>query len=163
MNSVVRVSVLAVTLPGLCGLTGCGASGQPTTATETTSVAPETPAAKKPMAATGTPVQHTRYIALSGYRMNHGAIELVAHDGDITSGGGEQALFDTVGSPWSPRLDGKAAITVTAPLGDGEESSPVGVAVFLEALKKHAAKMPVFTYHLNADGWIDRLDEVFMP
>ncbi|MBP5889322.1 hypothetical protein [Streptomyces scabiei] len=104
-------------------------------------------------------------IAVYRYTPEGGFLSLIVKHGNWGCGtpDSDGAPFETVGKETFIPLDQAADITVTNPVVESTENQPIGVQEFLDWLEDHPDSGLVFTYHLGADGSIDRLDEVFTP
>jgi hypothetical protein len=104
-------------------------------------------------------------IAVYRYTPEGGFLSLIVKHGNWGCGtpDSDGAPFETVGKETFIPLDQAADITVTNPIVESTENQPIGVQEFLDWLEAHPDSGLVFTYHLGADGSIDRLDEVFTP
>ncbi|MFE7767681.1 hypothetical protein [Streptomyces sp. NPDC057438] len=104
-------------------------------------------------------------IAVYRYTPEGGFLSLIVKHGNWGCGtpDSDGAPFETVGKETFIPLDQAADITVTDPIVESTENQPIGVQEFLDWLEAHPNSGLVFTYHLGADGSIDRLDEVFTP
>ncbi|MGW7268734.1 hypothetical protein [Streptomyces sp. NPDC054842] len=104
-------------------------------------------------------------IAVYRYTPEGGFLSLIVKHGNWGCGSPDTdgAPFETVGKETFIPMDQAADITVTNPIVESTENQPIGVQEFLDWLEAHPNSGLVFTYHLGADGAIDRLDEVFTP
>ncbi len=104
-------------------------------------------------------------IAVYRYTPEGGSLSLIVKYGNWGCGtpDSDGAPFETVGEETYLPMDQAADITVTNPIVESTENQPIGVQEFLDWLEAHPNSGLVFTYHLGADGAIDRLDEVFTP
>ncbi|OQR63545.1 hypothetical protein B6E66_14350 [Streptomyces maremycinicus] len=104
-------------------------------------------------------------IAVYRYTPEGGSLSLIVKYGNWGCGtpDSDGAPFETVGKETYLPMDQAADITVTNPIVESTENQPIGVQEFLDWLEAHPNSGLVFTYHLGADGAIDRLDEVFTP
>ncbi|MEH0638170.1 hypothetical protein QBA35_33560 [Streptomyces bottropensis] len=104
-------------------------------------------------------------IAVYRYTPEGGSLSLIVKHGNWGCGtpDSDGAPFETVGKETFIPMDQAADITVTNPIVESTENQPIGVQEFLDWLEAHPDSGLVFTYHLGADGSIDRLDEVFTP
>ncbi|MEU1043431.1 hypothetical protein [Streptomyces sp. NPDC005907] len=104
-------------------------------------------------------------IAVYRYTPEGGSLSLIVKHGNWGCGSPDSdgAPFETVGKETFIPMDQAADITVTNPIVENTENQHIGVQEFLDWLEAHPNSGLVFTYHLGADGAIDRLDEVFTP
>ncbi|KRD19961.1 MULTISPECIES: hypothetical protein [unclassified Streptomyces] len=104
-------------------------------------------------------------VAVYRYTPEGGSLSLIVRHGNWGCGtpDSDGAPFETVGKETYIPMDQAADITVTNPIVESTENQPIGVQEFLDWLEAHPDSGLVFTYHLGADGAIDRLDEVFTP
>ncbi|MEU0031072.1 hypothetical protein [Streptomyces sp. NPDC006335] len=104
-------------------------------------------------------------IAVYRYTPEGGSLSLIVKHGNWGCGSPDSdgAPFETVGKETFIPMDQAAYVTVTNPIVESTENQPIGVQEFLDWLEAHPHSGLVFTYHLGADGAIDRLDEVFTP
>ncbi|MFE1839877.1 hypothetical protein [Streptomyces sviceus] len=104
-------------------------------------------------------------IAVYRYTPEGGSLSLIVKHGNWGCGAPDSdgAPFETVGKETFIPMDQAAYVTVTNPIVESTENQPIGVQDFLDWLEAHPNSGLVFTYHLGADGAIDRLDEVFTP
>ncbi|MEU5122644.1 hypothetical protein [Streptomyces asoensis] len=104
-------------------------------------------------------------IAVYRYTPEGGSLSLIVKYGNWGCGtpDSDGAPFETVGKETFVPMDQAAYVTVTNPIVESTENQHIGVQEFLDWLEAHPNSGLVFTYHLGADGAIDRLDEVFTP
>jgi hypothetical protein len=104
-------------------------------------------------------------VAVYRYTPEGGFLSLIVKHGNWGCGtpDSDGAPFETVGKETFIPMDQAAYVTVTNPIVESTENQPIGVQEFLDWLEAHPNSGLVFTYHLGADGAIDRLDEVFTP
>jgi hypothetical protein len=104
-------------------------------------------------------------VAVYRYTPEGGSLSLIVKHGNWGCGSPDSdgAPFETVGKETFIPMDQAAYVTVTNPIVESTENQPIGVQEFLDWLEAHPNSGLVFTYHLGADGAIDRLDEVFTP
>ncbi|RRR87056.1 hypothetical protein EHS43_02435 [Streptomyces sp. RP5T] len=104
-------------------------------------------------------------VAVYRYTPEGGSLSLIVKHGNWGCGtpDSDGAPFETVGKETFIPMDQAAYVTVTNPIVESTENQPIGVQEFLDWLEAHPNSGLVFTYHLGADGAIDRLDEVFTP
>ncbi len=104
-------------------------------------------------------------IAVYRYTPEGGFLSLIVKHGNWGCGtpDSDGAPFETVGKETFIPMDQAAYVTVTTPIVESTENQHIGVQEFLDWLEAHPNSGLVFTYHLGADGAIDRLDEVFTP
>jgi hypothetical protein len=104
-------------------------------------------------------------VAVYRYTPEGGSLSLIVKHGNWGCGtpDSDGAPFETVGKETFIPMDQAAYVTVTNPVVESTENQPIGVQEFLDWLEAHPNSGLVFTYHLGADGAIDRLDEVFTP
>ncbi|MGW1274356.1 hypothetical protein ACWD5A_37880, partial [Streptomyces sp. NPDC002491] len=104
-------------------------------------------------------------IAVYRYTPEGGSLSLIVRHGNWGCGtpDSDGAPFETVGKETFIPMDQAADITVTNPIVESTENQPIGVQEFLDWLEANPNSGLVFTYHVGADGAIDRLDEVFTP
>ncbi|MFE3032549.1 hypothetical protein ACFXKY_12975 [Streptomyces canus] len=104
-------------------------------------------------------------VAVYRYTPEGGSLSLIVKHGNWGCGtpDSDGAPFETVGKETFIPMDQAAYVTVTNPIVESTENQPIGVQEFLDWLESHPNSGLVFTYHLGADGAIDRLDEVFTP
>ncbi|MDQ0585597.1 hypothetical protein [Streptomyces rishiriensis] len=104
-------------------------------------------------------------VAVYRYTPEGGSLSLIVKYGNWGCGSPDSdgAPFETVGKETYLPMDQAADVTVTNPIVESTENQPIGVQEFLDWLEAHPNSGLVFTYHLGADGAIDRLDEVFTP
>ncbi|MFF7946575.1 hypothetical protein [Streptomyces griseorubiginosus] len=104
-------------------------------------------------------------VAVYRYTPEGGSLSLIVKYGNWGCGSPDSdgAPFETVGKETFIPMDQAADVTVTNPIVESTENQPIGVQEFLDWLEAHPNSGLVFTYHLGADGAIDRLDEVFTP
>jgi hypothetical protein len=104
-------------------------------------------------------------VAVYRYTPEGGSLSLIVKHGNWGCGSPDSdgAPFETVGKETFIPMDQAAYVTVTNPIVESTENQPLGVQEFLDWLEAHPNSGLVFTYHLGADGAIDRLDEVFTP
>jgi hypothetical protein len=104
-------------------------------------------------------------VAVYRYTPEGGSLSLIVKHGNWGCGSPDSdgAPFETVGKETFIPMDQAAYVTVTDPIVESTENQPIGVQEFLDWLEAHPNSGLVFTYHLGADGAIDRLDEVFTP
>ncbi|MEU5045031.1 hypothetical protein [Streptomyces griseorubiginosus] len=136
------------------------------------------PAASKPPVATTSPAGGTEddgcdhkmpispdEVAVYRYTPEGGSLSLIVKYGNWGCGSPDSdgAPFETVGKETFIPMDQAAYVTVTNPIVESTENQHIGVQEFLDWLEAHPNSGLVFTYHLGADGAIDRLDEVFTP
>ncbi|MEU0335409.1 hypothetical protein [Streptomyces sp. NPDC006193] len=144
------------------------APSSPSSATAPTKPpAPAEPAASKPA---GGGCDHKMPIspdevAVYRYTPEGGSLSLIVRHGNwgCAPADSDGAPFETVGKETFIPMDQAAYITVTTPIVESTENQHIGVQEFLDWLEAHPNSGLVFTYHLGADGAIDRLDEVFTP
>ncbi|WP_406840772.1 hypothetical protein ACICHK_39530 [Streptomyces sp. AHU1] len=104
-------------------------------------------------------------VAVYRYTPEGGSLSLIVKHGNWGCGSPDSdgAPFETVGKETFIPMDQAAYVTVTNPIVESTENQHIGVQEFLDWLEAHPNSGLVFTYHLGADGAIDRLDEVFTP
>ncbi|MFF7522008.1 hypothetical protein [Streptomyces pseudovenezuelae] len=104
-------------------------------------------------------------VAVYRYTPEGGSLSLIVKHGNWGCGSPDSdgAPFETVGKETFIPMDQAAYVTVTNPVVESTENQPIGVQEFLDWLEAHPNSGLVFTYHLGADGAIDRLEEVFAP
>ncbi|WP_043218317.1 lipoprotein [Streptomyces sp. 351MFTsu5.1] len=104
-------------------------------------------------------------VAVYRYTPEGGSLSLIVKYGNWGCGSPDSdgAPFETVGKETFIPMDQAADVTVTNPIVESTENQHIGVQEFLDWLEAHPNSGLVFTYHLGADGAIDRLDEVFTP
>ncbi|WP_329257012.1 hypothetical protein [Streptomyces pseudovenezuelae] len=104
-------------------------------------------------------------VAVYRYTPEGGSLSLIVKHGNWGCGSPDSdgAPFETVGKETFIPMDQAAYVTVTNPVVESTENQHIGVQEFLDWLEAHPNSGLVFTYHLGADGAIDRLDEVFTP
>ncbi|MFF4632776.1 hypothetical protein [Streptomyces griseorubiginosus] len=104
-------------------------------------------------------------VAVYRYTPEGGSLSLIVKYGNWGCGSPDSdgAPFETVGKETFMPMDQAAYVTVTNPIVESTENQHIGVQEFLDWLEAHPNSGLVFTYHLGADGAIDRLDEVFTP
>ncbi|WP_234439060.1 hypothetical protein [Streptomyces sp. NRRL B-3229] len=104
-------------------------------------------------------------VAVYRYTPEGGSLSLIVKYGNWGCGSPDSdgAPFETVGKETFIPMDQAAYVTVTNPIVESTENQHIGVQEFLDWLEAHPNSGLVFTYHLGADGAIDRLDEVFTP
>ncbi|MFG2802530.1 hypothetical protein [Streptomyces pseudovenezuelae] len=104
-------------------------------------------------------------VAVYRYTPEGGSLSLIVKHGNWGCGSPDSdgAPFETVGKETFIPMDQAAYVTVTNPVVGSTENQHIGVQEFLDWLEAHPNSGLVFTYHLGADGAIDRLDEVFTP
>ncbi|MEV5437505.1 hypothetical protein AB0K80_16045 [Streptomyces sp. NPDC052682] len=104
-------------------------------------------------------------VAVYRYTPEGGSLSLIVKHGNWGCGPADSdgAPFETVGKETYIPMDQAAYVTVTNPIVESTENQHIGVQEFLDWLEAHPNSGLVFTYHLGADGAIDRLDEVFTP
>lgn len=136
------------------------------------------PAASKSSVATASPAGGTEddgcdhkmpispdEVAVYRYTPEGGSLSLIVKYGNWGCGSPDSdgAPFETVGKETFIPMDQAAYVTVTNPVVESTDNQHIGVQEFLDWLEAHPNSGLVFTYHLGADGAIDRLDEVFTP
>ncbi|MFF3890292.1 hypothetical protein [Streptomyces sp. NPDC001914] len=104
-------------------------------------------------------------VAVYRYTPEGESLSLIVKHGNWGCGSPDSdgAPFETVGKETFIPMDQAAYVTVTNPIVESTENQHIGVQEFLDWLEVHPNSGLVFTYHLGADGAIDRLDEVFTP
>jgi hypothetical protein len=149
--------------------------GDAATATATAApAASASPVSGAPSAAStgdaGTDCDHTMpispdEIAVLRYTPEGGSLNLIFRHGnwDCPTPDSDGPPFVTVGKETFLPLDQAAYITATDPIVASTENQRIGVQEFLDWLEAHPDSGLVFTYHVGADGAIDRLEQVFTP
>jgi hypothetical protein len=104
-------------------------------------------------------------VAVYRYTPEGGSLSLIVKHGNWGCGSPDSdgPPFETVGKETFIPMDQAAYVTVTNPIVESTENQHIGVQEFLDWLEANPNSGLVFTYHLGADGAIDRLDEVFTP
>ncbi|MEU1518362.1 hypothetical protein ABZ490_40510 [Streptomyces sp. NPDC005811] len=104
-------------------------------------------------------------VAVYRYTPEGGSLGLIVKYGNwgCAPADSDGAPFETVGKETYMPLDQAAYITVTTPIVESTENQHIGVQEFLDWLEANPDSGLVFTYHLGADGAIDRLEEEFTP
>ncbi|GHD23803.1 hypothetical protein [Streptomyces galbus] len=104
-------------------------------------------------------------VAVYRYTPEGGSLSLIVKHGNWGCGSPDSdgPPFETVGKETFIPMDQAAYVTVTNPIVESTENQHIGVQEFLDWLEANPDSGLVFTYHLGADGAIDRLDEVFTP
>ncbi|MFD9434477.1 hypothetical protein [Streptomyces sp. NPDC060002] len=104
-------------------------------------------------------------VAVYRYTPEGGSLSLIVKHGNWGCGSPDSdgAPFETVGEETYIPMDQAAYVTVTNPIVESTGNQPIGVQEFLDWLEANPNSGLVFTYHLDSDGAIDRLDEVFTP
>ncbi|MBL1082386.1 hypothetical protein JK359_10390 [Streptomyces actinomycinicus] len=152
------------------GKPGAGTSA-PAAATSPAPTAPAPAATATPgSAGDGTGCDHKMpispdEIAVYRYTPEGGSLSLIVKHGNwgCAPADSDGAPFETVGKETYLPLDQAAYVTVTDPVVESTENQHIGVQEFLDWLEAHPDSGLVFTYHLGADGAIDRLEEEFTP
>ncbi|MFD8981423.1 hypothetical protein [Streptomyces sp. NPDC059564] len=139
-------------------------------AAKPSATATATPAAKKPTAAPTATCDHKMpiapdLIALYRYTPEGGDHNLIVKHGNwgCAAPGSAGAHFEPVGTETFIPIAETAKITATAPVITGSESKPVTLHELISWLDTHPDAGLPFRYHLRADGFIDTLDEVYLP
>ena len=104
-------------------------------------------------------------IAVYRYTPEGGFLSLIVKYGNwgCAPKDSDGAPFETVGKETYMPMSQAAYVTVTNPIVESTENQHIGVQEFLDWLEANPNSGLVFTYHLGADGAIDRLEEVFTP
>lgn len=156
------------------GQVTAGTGGDAATATTAAPAASASPVSGAPSAAStgdaGTDCDHMMpispdEIAVLRYTPEGGSLSLIFRHGnwDCPTPDSDGPPFVTVGKETFLPLDQAAYITVTDPIVASTENQRIGVQEFLDWLEAHPDSGLVFTYHVGADGAIDRLEQVFTP
>ena len=144
-------------------------SSSPATSAATATAAPAKSAAASP--ADDTPACDHKMpispdeIAVYRYTPEGGFLSLIVKYGNwgCAPKDSDGAPFETVGKETYMPMSQAAYVTVTNPIVESTENQHIGVQEFLDWLEANPNSGLVFTYHLGADGAIDRLEEVFTP
>lgn len=156
------------------GQVTAGTGGDAATATTAAPAASASPVSGAPSAAStgdaGTDCDHMMpispdEIAVLRYTPEGGSLSLIFRHGnwDCPTPDSDGPPFVTVGKETFLPLDQAAYITATDPIVASTENQRIGVQEFLDWLEAHPDSGLVFTYHVGADGAIDRLEQVFTP
>ncbi|WP_460072766.1 hypothetical protein [Streptomyces sp. YKOK-I1] len=152
--------------------TGTGSAGSPDSAAP--QPAPSAPVPAGPLASASTddddgcdhkmPISPDE-VAVYRYTPEGGSLSLIVKYGNwgCAPADSDGAPFETVGKETYMAMDQAAYVTVTTPIVESTENQHIGVQEFLDWLEANPNSGLVFTYHLGADGAIDRLDEEFTP
>ncbi|MEV8550662.1 hypothetical protein AB0L04_12645 [Streptomyces glaucescens] len=151
--------------PGTGGATASTTAG-PAASTPAVSVAPSTasPADTAPDCDHRMPISPDE-IAVLRYTPEGGSLSLIFRHGnwDCPAPDSDGPPFVTVGKETYLPLDQAAYVTATDPIVASTENQQIGVQEFLDWLEAHPNSGLVFTYHVGADGAIDRLEQIFTP
>ncbi|MFI1562331.1 hypothetical protein ACH4ZX_04560 [Streptomyces sp. NPDC020490] len=152
------------------GSTTADASDAKPSSSSATSAPTAPPAPAEPAASSTSGCDHRMpispdEIAVYRYTPEGGSLNLIVRYGNwgCAPADSDGAPFVTVGKETYLPMDQAAYITATNPIVESTENQHIGVQEFLDWLEAHPDSGLVFKYHLDGEGAIDRLDEVFTP